>query len=129
MPVRCNSALHTRNMEMQVWDKEQRGFVSVNQDTTEWKEGPHPSGTGTAWYNTKTGEIQVAAPAVVTAAASGAHGVKGPYDAMDSDDALVVRNLIEKHRDQMLTIRRRDFEVTKFFVSAPTTYLFPRAQA
>ena len=116
-------------MEMQVWDKEQRSFVSVNQDTTEWKEGPHPSGTGTAWYNTKTGEIQVAVPAVVKAAASGAHGVKGPYDAMNSGVALTVRNLIEEHRDKMLTIRRRDFEVTKLFVSAPTTYIFPLDQA
>ena len=113
---------------MQVWDKEQWRFVSVNQDTTEWKEGPHPSGTGTAWYNTKTGQIQVAAPAVVTAAVSGAHGVKGPYDVMDSGEALAVRNLIEEHRDKMLTIRRRDFEVTKLFVSAPTTYIFPRDQ-
>ena len=128
MPVRCNSALHTRNMEMQVWDKEQRGFVSVNQDTTEWKEGPHPSGTGTEWYNTKTGETQVAVPAVVTAAVSGTDAVKGPYDVMDSGDGLAVRNLIEEHRDKMLTIRRRDFEVMECFCSRPDRLYINRDQ-
>jgi len=96
-----------------VWDKEQRGFVTIKQDTTEWKEVRfrQSSGTDTVWYNTKTGDIQVAAPAVVKAAVSGTHGAKGPYDAMDSGDSLAVRKLIERHRDKMLTIRRRDFEV------------------
>ena len=87
-----------------------------------------PSDTGTK-CNTKMGKIQVALPAAVKAVVSGAHGVKGPYDVMKSGDALAVRNLIEEHRDKMLTIRRRDFEVTKLFVSSPTNYIFSRDQA
>ena len=96
---------------MQIWDKEQRAFVSVNQDASEWKGLTHPSGTGTLWYHANTKKYQDAVPAVVKAVRSGKVVKQGPYDAMDSGDALTVRKLIEEHHDKMLTIRRRDFEV------------------
>lgn len=98
---------------MQVWNKERWDFVSVRQDAAEWKEGPHPTGTGTCWYHAKMKRYQDDVPEAVRAVAAGASAVHGPYDAMDSGDALAVRNLIEQHRDKMLTIRRRDFEVGK----------------
>ena len=94
-----------------MWDKEEWAFMSVNQDATEWKKLPHPSGTGTLWHNTKSNKYQDKVPAVVQAAASGTRVVQGPYDAMGSGNALAVRTLIEEHCDKMLTIRRRDFEV------------------
>ena len=96
---------------MQVWDKEQWAFVVAKQEATEWEEGPHPSGTGTRWYRSKSKRYQDEVPDVVAALASGKPVVQGPYDAMHSGDALAVRKLIEEHRDKMLSIRRRDFEV------------------
>ena len=104
---------------MQVWDKEQWAFVLVDQDATKWKEGPHPSGTGTRWYHTQSKRYQDEVPEAVRAVASGT-SVKGPYDAMDSGDALAVRKLIEEHQDKMLTIRRRDFEVVLLFQPSAT---------
>lgn len=107
-----------------MWDKEQRSFVSVNQDAAAWKEFPHPNGTGTSWYNTKTDKYQSAVPAAVKAAKLGASVVQGPYDAMGAGDALVVRKLIEEHRDKMLTIRRRDFEVMNLLLR-PRPHISP----
>ena len=85
--------------------------MSVNQDPNEWQKLDHPSGTGSLWYHANTKKYQDTVPAVVKAHRSGKTGKQGPYDAMDSGDALAVRKLIEEHRDKMLTIRRRDFEV------------------
>ena len=62
-------------------------------------------------YNDRTKSYQDEVPEAVRALASGASVMRGPYDAMGSGDALAVRELIERHRDKMLTIRRRDFEV------------------
>ena len=48
---------------------------------------------------------------------------EGSYSAMDQGQALTVRNLIEEHRDKMLTIRRRDFEVVNLLIQpGPLTF-------
>lgn len=107
---------HMHTIAMQVWDKEQQAFVSVNQNATEWRQLPDPTGTGTVWINTRTKKYQNVAPAAIKAVASGSRVVQGPYDAMASGDALLARKLIEEHRDKMLTIRRRDFEVGELWL-------------
>ena len=48
----------------------------------------------------------------------------GPYDALDSGKALAVRELIEDHRDRMLTIRRRDFEVVNMLLESHTIFVW-----
>ena len=53
----------------------------------------------------------------------GTPGMPGSYSAMDQGEDLAVRELIEEHRDKMLTIRRRDFEVVNLLIQpGPLTF-------
>ena len=74
-------------------------------------------------YNNRTKSYQDEVPEAVRAVASSSV-VQGPYDAMGSGDALAVRKLIEQHRNKMLTIRRRDFEVVNMLLESHTIFLW-----
>lgn len=105
-----------------VWDKKAWKWVSANPTAFPgWQKTTFPNGQD-VWQETATGKVQTAQP--VGAASVVAAAAAGPYDRMASalgspgnaiyfsaEDHLKIRDMIEANRHDMLTIRRRDFEV------------------